>query len=122
MIANTVGRMDLNNDTLLGKLLFFFAVIALSTLGSISRLLSEAHLQSSKENSEDIEITRGLVITYIVCGITAGLIISLILHQYYGFSFGLVGLAGAAGFGSVQILSTCALALNEIIKRLMGKK
>lgn len=117
--ATALKKMDFD-EGILGKVLFFCAVIFLSTLASISRLLSEVHLTDTDDDK--VEITKGIVFTYICCGLTSGLIIAFTLLHYYGFSFALIGLAGAAGFGSLQILTTLALALNEIVKRIFGRK
>mgnify|MGYP003624454740 FL=1 len=112
--------MDFQN-TMLGKLLFFAAVCTLSSLGAMSRLASEVYLSPST-GIEKPSITKGIVAAYLLCGMTAGLVLALICVEKYGFSFGLVGMAGAAGFQSVQVLSALALGLNEAVNRLRGAK
>ena len=95
------------------ELTFFLSVVALSSIASLSRLLSDSF------GEEEKRITKIAIWTYLICGFVAGLIISLILHNSYGNSYFLVGLAGVAGFGSVQVLATLALLLNGMIKRIV---
>ena len=104
---------NLVNQPIWDEVTFFLSVIALSSIASISRLLSDSF------DDEDSKLTKVAIWTYLICGIVAGLIISLILHRSYGNSYFLVGLAGVAGFGSVQVLSTLALLLNGMLKKII---
>jgi hypothetical protein len=68
------------------------------------------------------KVTKRVVLTYLITGTTAGLILSLLTIDKYGGSFLLVGISGVAGFGSVQILSVLSYGFQSVIKKFFGTK
>jgi hypothetical protein len=107
---------DSENKEVLGKIALFASVVMLSCLASCARMLNE---------NKDAPITVKVLLTYLVGGMTAGVVIALLAYRFYGPSYFLIGISGVAGFGSVQILSMLTIMVEVLarkIARFMGVK
>lgn len=92
------------------------AVIAVSILGGVGRLLHDKHAKD--DDSEPQPITGRDWAYYITLALLAGIVIGVVVVWKYGFSILLIGVAGVAGFGSAQLLGLCVQILSNIIKKL----
>jgi hypothetical protein len=110
--AKSLATLPGSEFTISGYIKYFAAVIAISSLGSVAKMLGD----------HTGKITGRVVITYLITGSTAGLILALLTVEKYGESFLLIGISGVAGFGSVQILSVLSYGLQAVIKRIFGTK
>jgi len=110
--AKSLATIQTPDFTISGYIKYFAAVIAISSLGSVAKMLGD----------HTGKITGRVVVTYLITGSTAGLILALLTVEKYGGSFLLIGISGVAGFGSVQILSVLSYGLQAVIKRIFGTK
>jgi len=95
--------------SLMPRIAFFLSVIAIAGLGSIAKLLNDY---------KDVpEIQQKIWFAYLSSGLLSGLVLALILVESYGPSYFLIGLAGLAGFQSVQLLTWGALLLQSFVER-----
>jgi hypothetical protein len=102
-----------NPPSLLSYMLWLSAILAMSSLGAITRMF----LDHAKEEKR---ITRAAWATNVTSGACAGLIIAFFTWDSYGFSPLHLTFCGAAGFGSVQVLGLVALGLTLMVRRALG--
>lgn len=110
--AKSLATLPASEFTISGYIKYFAAIIAISSLGSVAKMLGD-HTE---------KVTKRVVLTYLITGTTSGLILSLLTIDKYGGSFLLVGISGVAGFGSVQILSVLSYGFQSVIKKFFGTK
>ena len=107
IIAKTMSETYPGELSEMSPFAYFSGVGAISALGSIAKMLGQ----------EDVPITGRVMATYLVCGVTAGLIVALLTIEKEGSSMLLVGVCGVAGFGSIQIMTTLSKTLQKIIRK-----
>lgn len=92
------------------QLTFILSVLAIASLGSVAKLLHDY--------KDETEIQRSIWAAYLTSGLLAGLVLALILSHLYGSSYLLIGLAGLAGFQSVQLLTWGGLLLQRVVEKI----
>ena len=112
-ILSSMDPPDPEHKVILGKVALFAAVVVVASMGAVSRLFKDS-------KDVGIKITKAMIFSYVVSGLTAGLIISLLLYNHLGPTYLLVGVSGVAGFGSVQILSFLTLLLEGVLQAFAG--
>ena len=90
--------------------LWSLGVVAVAVLGGVARLFQD------KETNDPI--TKREWVQYLTASVLAGIILSAVVAQKYGVSLLLIGVAGTAGFGSVQLLGLSVRVLTAIIKKI----
>lgn len=114
-VTGIINSMDLTPPDdpgvkdVMSRVTFFISVMAVAGLGSVARVLHD--YQSAKK------IQRRIWYAYLTSGLLAGIVIACLLVQAYGPSYLLIGLAGLAGFQSVQMMTWLALLLQSIVER-----
>lgn len=97
------------SSPLLSRLWFFVFVLAIAGLGSVAKLLNDF--------KDKPKIQSRVWAAYLTSGLLAGLVLALLLIDAYGPSYLLIGVAGLAGFQSVQMLTWGALLIQKFVEK-----
>lgn len=105
---------DPNIKQVVSPVVFVLSVLAITSLGSVAKLLNDY-------KDEEV-IQRRLWYAYLSSGLLSGGVLSLILaHFLHGPSYLIIGVAGLAGFQSIQLLTWGALLLQKTLEKFSSK-
>lgn len=99
-------------ETDLRTVAYLAAALTLGAMSAIASLLGDG--------------TRALswrvIVAYLLSGGLASMGLVLLLIEYYGFSYFLVGVAIFAGYKAFDVLAAISVAVTSLVKRILGKQ
>lgn len=93
------------------SILASIGLVSIALLGGVARLLHD-------HPDEETPITSRDKARYCACSVVSGIVLCIVIFEYYGFSILLFAVAAVAGFGAVQLLGLCVVLLSNVLKRI----